>query len=134
MAFEGVIGRTLTGLAVSKDGETTLRLSFAEGDHHYVTTHGDCCSESWWADILGVGSWTYGKKILDILPISLPDSNDRRTRQEIDALYGYAIKMEMGVITLIFRNSSNGYYGGWSSDTDTPPECEWVEIREDWSA
>lgn len=135
--FAGVEGRTLVGLAVSNDGETTLRLRFAEGPDHFVTTEGDCCSESWWADAIGAKS-CYGALVTGVreLELTVPD-DDNRTRQESDEVYGYAIDTIWGTITLAFRNSSNGYYGGWASDVPDVPNCpdRWTEITDnDWRA
>lgn len=131
--FEGVIGRTLTGIAVSQDGETTLRLTFADGEH-YITTDGDCCSESWWADVIGAAS-NYGGIVQEVRAIDLPYPADDRTRQKEDCAYGYDIVTTKGVVNLVFRNSSNGYYGGEAFDTETPPQTAWTPIAEnDWRA
>lgn len=132
-AFAGVVGRTLIGIAVSQDGETTLRLTFADGET-YVTTEGDCCSESWWADVVGAAS-CYGSTVREVREIELPNPDDNRTRQESDAAYGYDIVTDGGVVNLVFRNSSNGYYGGWAFDSPKEPETEWVAITgNDWRA
>lgn len=132
--FVGIVGRVLTGVAVSKDGDTTLRLSFAEGEPHYVTTEGDCCSESWWADVIGAAG-CYGGTVTAVRSLDLPEPNDNRTRQEVDSVYGYALDTDKGVVSLAFRNSSNGYYGGWADDTTSPPATEWQEITtNEWRA
>ncbi len=36
-----------------------------------------------------------------------------RQKSEYDILYGIKVYSDVGVMTIIFRNSSNGYYGGW---------------------
>lgn len=134
--FAGVEGRVLTGVAISKDGETTLRLSFAEGDPHFVETDGDCCSESWWADVIGAAS-CYGGTVTQVRTLDLPEPQDDRSRQEEDQAYGYAIDTERGTVTLAFRNSSNGYYGGSAYATTDPclSELRWTEIDSNsWAA
>ena len=74
--------------------------------------YGDCCSESWFADITGLdnlrGQTVIGVRILDV---DLPEG-DNRTRQEEDQVYGYRLSTRKGDCDIIFRNSSNGYYGG----------------------
>lgn len=133
--FGPLVGRVLSGIAVSKDGETTLRLTGADGTAHYVVTEGDCCSESWWADVLGAAS-AYGGTVTDVRTLGLTDpGDDGRTRQEEDEVYGYAIDTTKGTVTLAFRNSSNGYYGGWAMGLAECPIADWQEITtNDWRA
>lgn len=62
--------------------------------------------------------------------------DDGRTRQECDEAYGYKIFTDKGQADIIFRNSSNGYYGGSLNgveiDIDIPATAK--EITGDWSA
>jgi hypothetical protein len=79
---------------------------------------GDCCSESWFADFLGVKS-IIGSPVVRVSALDLEEAfkynvNDGRGRQDEDEVYGYLIEVENGGKgVLSFRNSSNGYYGGW---------------------
>lgn len=98
------------------------RVSVSAGEHYLMfhsqrktTTYGaygDCCSESWFADITGLdnlrGQEVIGVRVLDV---TLP-KGDRRTRQDEDKVYGYRLSTRKGDCDIIFRNSSNGYYGG----------------------
>lgn len=119
--FANVVGRVLRGVAVS-NGEHTLRLDFESGPAVYVTTEGNCCSESWWADITGVKQ-ALGHKIYEVEELESYDAgDDGRTRQESDEVYGYKLRTSGGVVTLVFRNSSNGYYGGEARD------CELADV------
>src|SRR3970282_1185089 len=113
--FQNLEGKVLHSLAVSKNRQRDLRLSLGGGEDKYVATEGDCCSESWWADIIGAVSATPGV-IISIEKIDMPVPDDNRTRQQYDSAYGYKIFTDLGVIDLVFRNSSNGYYGGWAYD------------------
>lgn len=129
-------GRTVTALWVSPD----------EGELHIVCGHdaltmpteGDCCSESWWADAIGVKQ-LIGAEVTGAAEIDMPaiPAGDTRTRQESDEAYGFRVTTTRGVCDLIFRNSSNGYYGGWASyhwhEAYTVPDG-YREITEDWSA
>jgi hypothetical protein len=71
-----------------------------------------CCSESWIEEILNP-EFLRGK-VLAVRELSYrevpeyPDSG----RQEVDVTYGWAIDTSLGTATVIFRNSSNGYYSG----------------------
>lgn len=78
---------------------------------------GDCCSVSWFADIIGVEK-VQGTRIKEIREPDLSNYNtdDGRCRQESESVYGYDLVSEDGgICTIVFRNSSNGYYGGWMS-------------------
>ena len=135
--FKNIEGHLLHGISVEKYTEKTLRLELYEGRDYYVTTWGGCCSESWWADITGVLSATPGVVLkTEVLKDWFPD-DDGRSRQEEDIAYGYQIKTNKGVIDLVFRNSSNGYYGGWA-EQDTPEAYHDIEFEgvssNDWRA
>ena len=98
------------------------RVSVSAGEHYLMfhgikeaityEAYGDCCSETWFADITGLdnlrGQVVIGVRVLDV---TLPEG-DLRTRQEHDQVYGYRLSTQKGDCDIIFRNSSNGYYGG----------------------
>lgn len=119
--FAPAVGKVLIRLSVGPE-EGAIRLDFTEGPPLYVVTTGDCCSESWWADIVGVES-CLGSQIREAIEIQMPedDTEPERTRQDSDARYGYTLFCERGVISLVFRNSSNGYYGGSAYGTHDEP-------------
>lgn len=106
---------------------------------------GDCCSESWLADVVGIDT-LLGQHVVNVREIELPAhltadvdeyGESPRSRQQVDRVYGWEVTTAKGVCTLAMRNSSNGYYGGWL-------ECKgfvgaqaiegWRSITEDWSA
>jgi hypothetical protein len=97
-----------------------------------LDTEGDCCSESWWADATGVMQLLHAK-IVSTEDIELDTPEDGRSRQDEDQAYGLRINTDHGSCDLIFRNSSNGYYGGtclpqWVSslpDGVTPITRDW---------
>jgi hypothetical protein len=104
--YERLIGEVIKDIEVSCD-QGALRLTLG-GGIAILNTTGDCCSESWWADIDNV---CHGK-ILSVEDIDLPAPTDNRTRQEVDEAYGVVFKTTDGTMTCVYRNSSNGYYGG----------------------
>lgn len=75
---------------------------------------GDCCSETWFADIFGVDA-LLGGTVSKVERMKLPDYNtyDGRGRQDVDLVYGYKIVTDKGYADVVYRNSSNGWYGGW---------------------
>ena len=97
-----------------------------------LPTDAECCSETWFSDIIGVQS-ILGHKFQDIWVLDNPptDVYDGRGRQEVDCAYGFEIVTDGGVCQVAYRNSSNGYYGGWCSLNNSD---KWTPITEDWSA
>jgi hypothetical protein len=88
---------------------------------------GDCCSQSWFADILNVKA-ILGKTITKIENISLEQvglglseerfaicCNEDRTLQEYDSFYCHRLYCDKNYCDVIYRNSSNGHYGGWTT-------------------
>ena len=132
-----LIGKNPQALWISP-GEEDLYL-VCDGAMYLFQTNSECCSESWWADICSPQQLLEGDAITMIEEIPLPDPKDERSRQEADFAYGYALKTNRGVCTLIYRNSSNGYYGGSCSFyrvIDIPDDCEEIEAFSwgDWQA
>lgn len=132
-ALKELVGRTLQGFDVSV-GEQFLRVRTAEGDLFYEVD-GDCCSESWFAEIIG-GMGILGQQVVDVREVDLPGPQDEHTRQEVDAAYGFEIRTWGGMATVVFRNSSNGYYGGWMRSSLGPRRAvEWRTVAvDDWTA
>lgn len=130
--MQELVGRTINRVFVSEDEEF---LKF-ETDVGLITFHacGDCCSESWFADILGIDALLDGKvRSVDEIPLPNYNLNDGRCRQDVDEVYGYCIRTNHGSAVIAFRNSSNGYYGGSVERSRELPNI-WSEITKDWSA
>lgn len=144
-----LVGKRIHRILI-EDGEQRIRFETDGGPVTYIT-EGDCCSETWFADILNpqalLGAQVRSVEILET--VYLPD--DERSRQDMDRAYGIKLTTDKGTVTLVYRNSSNGYYGGtiylegtqpsWVGERRPalPPEIGlhseiWREITEDWSA
>jgi hypothetical protein len=129
-----LVGKTVTGIDVS-DSEGALRFRCADGTVVVWETEGDCCSESWWADITGLAALR-GQVVTAAREIEMPDYNveDGRTRQEYDSAYGVRADTVRGTAQFVFRNSSNGYYGGVAG-LGEDVGYKWREIvTDEWSA
>lgn len=130
--FEPLIGHQIGEISVS-EGEESLRIGLLDAPDVVIGTGADCCSETWWADITGAMS-TRGGTVMQVRELELCEPTDHRTRQEYDQAYGYAVYTTKGVLTLVFRNSSNGYYGGWALAGSEAGQS-WRAIEsEEWSA
>ena len=143
-AMSKLVGKTIVGVLVNED-ETMLRFQCEDGPVTFAVD-GYCCSESWFADLVGyqalIGRPVHGVRKVELAegkpaPEDAPTSDkltaEGRTRQMYDALYGYVITTDRGRCTVAFRNSSNGYYGGFLSFTEEDAKT-WRLISDDWSA
>jgi hypothetical protein len=137
LALDDMVGCKINALVVKNQRDGSL-LDFVCGPRiiRWAAT-GDCCSESWFADVAGVDA-LIDREVTAVEEIPLPDwvnVDDGRGRQEEDKAYGYRITTTHGYCDVVFRNSSNGYYGGWMTITEEASSTEeGVEIREDWHA
>lgn len=148
MKIETLQGRTVTKILM-EPGEGRMHLECADGDTIMFVTDGDCCSETWFADIVGVCA-LLNEPITLAEEVDIADSGDNRTRQEYDRFYGFKLYTAKGCCDFIYRNSSNGYYGGdceifvnglgehrYTSARFTLPVVAtdaWCDITEDWQA
>ena len=71
--------------------------------------------------------------VLSVEDIEIESVEDNRGRQEHDEFYGAKITTSKGYTDIVYRNSSNGYYGGGCFICEEPSE-NMIEITEDWSA
>ena len=108
-----LIGKKIISMLVNED-ESLLVFETNGGLVAYEAV-GDCCSTTWFADITGIGN-AIGQTVRDVEDVELPDYNvdDGRCRDMEDVVYCYRIRTDGGVMDVVFRNSSNGYYGGWA--------------------
>lgn len=107
-----LIGKTILSIKLS-DGGTRLDFELKEG-HIVYEAWGDCCSESWFEELNGD---FLDKKVISVEEKNLEKRKPKATRQEEDLLYGYTLVLEdewgkRRRADIIYRNSSNGYYGG----------------------
>lgn len=157
-----LVGEKLLKIEVDKDRQHLLRLT-TDKDVYIFFTVGDCCSETWFADINGP-SLVLNKTITKVKQLGVDDYereeiskemssynvDDGRTRQEKDQAYALVIDTDGGTLDIIYRNSSNGYYGGEICllnnevenedfrdhyDLDyNPSDVKWEEVKDDWQA
>lgn len=133
--FATLIGKTIQRISV-EPGEHEMAFGICQGQAVRVYLVGDCCSETWFAEVLGVDA-LLGHTVRDVEMVDMPNDNredDGNGRQESDAIYGLRISTEAGDATVIFRNSSNGYYGGDVGGVVLDTDPLWPEIHDDWTA
>ena len=92
--------------------ENLIRFT-TETDIFVYVAYGDCCSESWFSEIINL-DFLINSVVINVEELELPEYNqiDGNSRQDSDVFYGFSIITKNGHTTIVFRNSSNGYYGG----------------------
>jgi hypothetical protein len=129
--FCDLVGKKIDAIWVMP-GEQYLRID-ASGESFVYETEGDCCSETWFAEIIGVDA-LIGATVTATEDLEVPVKEDGHTRQDSDEFYGQSIATDRGRAQIVYRNSSNGYYGGSASLTSTTPPGDWRQITDDWTA
>ena len=130
--FDAMVGRVVDALLVSADQGSVALVCGAKV--FIWATEGDCCSEAWFSDIDGVDD-LFGREVMKVERVEMPQIDDGRTRQECDEFYGVKVTTDRGYVDFVFRCSSNGYYGAWMSVSESVHiPTGWSEIRSDWKA
>jgi hypothetical protein len=127
-----LIGKTVTRLRVNED-QSVLAFDHPDGSSTAYATWGDCCSETWFADITGVSA-LLGARVLEVEAVDLPEVEDNRSRQNYDRFYGVKLRTSKGFVDIVYRNSSNGYYGGGAGLYDDAIPETMTTITDDWQA
>lgn len=133
--MHALLGMKILSLAVSND-QHILQVGTDQTPVMFEA-EGDCCSESWFSEILGVSALLGGTvRGVEKLQMAGYPINDGRSRQWGDLAYGYSICTEKGHGEIIFRNSSsgNGNYGGRLSFSFKEWPVPMTQITEDWQA
>jgi len=128
-----LIGKKINGISINDD-QSILSFDTDRGQVNYVAD-GDCCSESWFADITGVSA-LIGGTVATVEEVSMDGYNveDGRGRQNKDEAYGYKLITDKGYADIVFRNSSNGYYGGNLKYYKKALPAGMTAIEDDWHA
>ncbi len=127
-----LIGKIVLGLRVNAE-QSILAFDHPDGSVTAYETEGDCCSETWFADITGVSA-LIGGRVLEATNIDLPVVEDGRKRQDCDEFYGVKLKTDKGMVDIVYRNSSNGYYGGGIHLCTRELTDDMTPIVDDWQA
>lgn len=120
--LENLVGHKV--IAVEMD-EASLIFYTDENKSLHFSVEGECCSYSYFHDMVGKDKLIANGLVIEVGDIALEDDglandtinpNDRYDNYV--QVYGYKIITESekwGEQTTVFsfRNSSNGYYGGW---------------------
>lgn len=115
-----LIGSTIKAIYVDTQNQECLSFETDKGVFNYYVW-GDCCSNSYFSDVVNVDFMLSGKKVLDVEEMQLQQGEFRPMKNDSDeciSLYGYRLTIGddeddiLGCGIVMFRNASNGYYGG----------------------
>lgn len=139
--MKNLVGKTINRILINED-DTILAFDTDQGIVAFET-YGDCCSSTWFDTINGVEA-LLGQTVLtheDMPDVKLPESRDQiGERHYIEEMENYGEKLTTikGHVDIIYRNSSNGYYGGDIHALDmgqgTLDVSKYREITADWEA
>lgn len=114
-----LVGKQIKSYSLKNEGELLEIVAKDEngkvGEIHYKTW-GECCSISWFESIDGdlfAGKVIKVEEVEEVEEVDMDSANLKpHPNQEEDELYGYKIFMKKHIVDIVYRNSSNGYYGG----------------------
>lgn len=117
---ELVVGKKVLAVRVSE------QFLVFETDQGLVafSVEGDCCSHSYFYDIVGADKLLANGPVVSASELDLSDRSFYEDYEDIQ-VYGYEFVSEHPIwgeqtTVVSFRNSSNGYYGGWMNSVDQP--------------
>lgn len=132
-----LLGSTVLKVSISEDH--TILVFDTDLGRFYYQTFGDCCSETWIDSLTGFDV-LIGSPILTHEAVEMPAPAHRvpdyknHFQEELED-YGVKLTTAKGYVDIVYRNSSNGYYGGSINLIALPPEnTKLTEITDDWTA
>lgn len=119
MNYANMIGKKLKSAELSADKQR-ITFRFQDGFARSFGVDGDCCSSSWIEHFETPGRLD-GAELLGVED-SASVQIDNHPEHDCLQVYWTKFNTSVGSIVLEFRNSSNGYYGGYLIDHSTPDE------------
>lgn len=110
-AMHRMLGRPIRAVVLAPD-KCSIRFEFQDGAAQVFGVEGDCCSRSW-IEHLTVPDDVDGAELVTVTE-SMMETDDHE--HECLKVYSTTFRTNRGDIVVEYRNSSNGYYGGWLSD------------------
>ena len=110
---KAMVGKHLKEVLLSKD-KRSLLFKFMDNTEQMALAEGDCCSYSW-VEHLTIPCDVEGSIVIDVFDSGEiePSSPVVEAEYESIAVYHTVVRTTKGYIVIEYRNSSNGYYGGW---------------------
>jgi hypothetical protein len=113
--FDNMLNRKLASVVLDKSRDV-ITFSFQDGFERRFSVEGDCCSHSW-IEHLEMPGDIVGATLLSVDDsgpvVQDHDEHDEEQGGGCISVYNTSFKTDRGEIILEYRNSSNGYYGGY---------------------
>lgn len=113
--FSKLEGKVILSVELSPKKDEIM-FQFVDGTSVRYAVEGDCCSNSW-IEHLEMPISVLGAKILSVEdsgPVTQDHSeHDQENGGDCISVYNTNFHTDRGTIVLEYRNSSNGYYGGY---------------------
>jgi hypothetical protein len=120
-----LIGRTVTGFTITESGD--LRIATREGDVAW-DAFGDCCSHSMFSDVPELSEPGRVVEVGEVESMTDPRLDPATLKpspfeyEDSVEIYGYTLRLNDGrELLIVMRNNSNGYYGGWYTESAVTP-------------
>lgn len=114
MTANDLVGQVIDKIWLAEDREA-IKFDLASGKEVIVQCDAECCSHTWIEDLINPEA-AIGSPVTIVGDLELPEHlcQPTKTDNDEDAMqyYGFFIETVKGRFTLVYRNSSNGYYGG----------------------
>ena len=130
-----LVNKTVGRLDIDSTAQAIV-FTLTDGSFVRWDVDGDCCSGTWFHEIHGPEVMA-GCVVQSVCEIEMPDvylPDFEPQHEEVVKWYGVEVKTEKGTCRIVFRNESNGYYGGDVSEcsSEKMPSGPWKQVTEDW--
>lgn len=134
--MDALVGKKIISVSINPD-KTTLKFNLEAGPFNLpfiaFDAEGDCCSNSWFNNITGIAN-LLGEEVVEVESKAEPSESKPNTTdhgEEEMSYYGVTLKTKKGFCDIEFRNSSNGYYGGYLTLNEGPTD-DFKPVTEDF--
>ena len=134
-----LLGKTVKEVYIS-DCSRQLKFVTDEYTDIYYSAYGDCCSQSYFEEINGFHA-LIGNKVNKVTSSDLPGNNAPLHENDDIKNYSETLVTDKGYTDFIYRNYSNGYYGGSCDYQKEEPYTQsgkgktpvkWIQVTEDY--
>jgi hypothetical protein len=106
------------------DAKDTVTFTFQDGGTVRYQVEGDCCSHSW-IEHLEVPNEVNYRTLVSVEDVPMESEDVERDGWEVIQSYRTVFRLDNGeAVTLEYRNSSNGYYGGYLVRLDSKGDVD----------
>lgn len=112
--MKNLIGKHIKSIWIDAPKCERMVFECTEGRYAFEA-YGDCCSTSWFHEVIGwdkdVWNARYPVEVLAVTEITMGEIPSYGNHEVLEK-YRITLETTYGGIDIIYRNDSNGYYGG----------------------